>query len=67
MVELVHEAMLVPSKSWTWFFPRVRPGCIKVGLFAFLAAWNEFVAHLVFINDDTFGRRRSPSSRSDTR
>jgi multiple sugar transport system permease protein len=51
MVELVDEAMLVPSKSWTWFFPRVRPGCIKVGLFAFLTAWNEFVAHLVFDAD----------------
>jgi multiple sugar transport system permease protein len=29
----------------------VRPGLITVGLFAFLASWNEFLAPLVLLND----------------
>jgi multiple sugar transport system permease protein len=29
----------------------VRPGMITVGLFAFLASWNEFFAPLILIND----------------
>jgi multiple sugar transport system permease protein len=32
--------------------PAVRPGLITVGLFAFLAAWNDFIAPLILINDD---------------
>ena len=28
-----------------------RPGLITVGLFAFLAAWNDFFAPLILIND----------------
>jgi multiple sugar transport system permease protein len=31
--------------------PAVRPGLITVGLFAFLASWNEFFAPLILIND----------------
>lgn len=31
--------------------PAVRPGLITVGLFAFLAAWNDFLAPLILIND----------------
>lgn len=30
--------------------PAVRPGLITVGLFAFLAAWNEFFAALILLN-----------------
>jgi len=29
----------------------VKPGLITVGLFAFLAAWNDFIAPLILIND----------------
>ena len=32
--------------------PAVRPGLITVGLFAFLAAWNDFIAPLILLNDD---------------
>ena len=32
------------------------PGIITVGLFAFLAAWNDFITPLILINDD----RKSP-------
>lgn len=31
--------------------PAVKPGLITVGLFAFLAAWNDFMAPLILIND----------------
>lgn len=31
--------------------PAVRPGLITVGLFAFLSAWNDFLAPLILIND----------------
>ncbi len=31
--------------------PGVKPGLITVGLFAFLAAWNDFLAPLILIND----------------
>jgi multiple sugar transport system permease protein len=33
--------------------PAVRPGLITVGLFAFLAAWNEFLAPLIMLTDPT--------------
>ena len=32
--------------------PAVRPGLITVGLFAFLAAWNDFIAPLILLSDD---------------
>lgn len=31
--------------------PSVLPGLITVGLFAFLAAWNEFITALILLND----------------
>lgn len=31
--------------------PLVAPGMVTVGLFAFLGAWNEFIAALVLLND----------------
>jgi multiple sugar transport system permease protein len=31
--------------------PAVRPGLVTVGLFAFLTAWNDFMAPLILIND----------------
>lgn len=31
--------------------PAVRPGIVTVGLFAFLAAWNDFIAPLILISD----------------
>jgi multiple sugar transport system permease protein len=33
--------------------PAVRPGVITVGLFAFLAAWNDFIAPLILLSDDS--------------
>ncbi len=33
--------------------PAVVPGLVTVGLFAFLAAWNEFVTALILISDST--------------
>lgn len=33
--------------------PAVRPGMITVGLFAFLAAWNDFITPLMLISDST--------------
>jgi multiple sugar transport system permease protein len=36
---------------WRVLLPAVRPGLITVGLFAFLAAWNDFFAPLILIND----------------
>ena len=33
--------------------PAVKPGLITVGLFAFLAAWNDFITPLVLISDST--------------
>jgi multiple sugar transport system permease protein len=31
--------------------PAVKPGLVTVGLFAFLAAWNDFITPLVLISD----------------
>jgi len=36
---------------WKVLLPAVKPGVITVGLFAFLAAWNDFLAPLILIND----------------
>jgi len=33
--------------------PAVKPGLITVGLFAFLAAWNDFITPLILISDTT--------------
>lgn len=36
---------------WRVLLPAVKPGLVTVGLFAFLAAWNDFMAPLILIND----------------
>jgi multiple sugar transport system permease protein len=36
---------------WRVLIPATAPGLITVGLFAFLAAWNDFMAPLILIND----------------
>ena len=33
--------------------PLAIPGCISVALFAFFASWNEFLAALILMNDQT--------------
>ena len=50
------EAALVDGCSsfgllWRVLLPAVKPGLITVGLFSFLAAWNDFMAPLILIND----------------
>lgn len=53
--EMDEAAMVDGCSSWTvlWrvLVPAVKPGLITVGLFAFLAAWNDFMAPLILIND----------------
>jgi multiple sugar transport system permease protein len=52
--ELEEAALVDGSGTWGVFrhilLPAVRPGIVTVGLFAFLAAWNDFFAPLVLIN-----------------
>jgi multiple sugar transport system permease protein len=36
---------------WNILLPAVKPGLVTVGLFAFLASWNDFMAPLILIND----------------
>ena len=36
---------------WRVLLPAVKPGLVTVGLYAFLAAWNDFIAPLILIND----------------
>ena len=38
---------------WRIMLPSVVPGLVTVGLFAFLAAWNEFFAPLIMLTDPT--------------
>jgi len=52
------EAALVDGCSsftvlWRILLPAVNPGLITVGLFAFLAAWNDFMAPLILISDSS--------------
>ncbi|WP_198543075.1 carbohydrate ABC transporter permease [Pseudofrankia sp. BMG5.36] len=53
--ELDEAAMVDGCSSWKvlWqvLLPAVKPGLITVGLFAFLTAWNDFMAPLILIND----------------
>jgi multiple sugar transport system permease protein len=53
--EMDEAAMVDGCSAWTvlWrvLVPAVKPGLITVGLFAFLAAWNDFMAPLILIND----------------
>lgn len=39
------------SALWRVLLPAVKPGLVTVGLFAFLAAWNDFMAPLILITD----------------
>ncbi|MER5267931.1 carbohydrate ABC transporter permease [Actinosynnema sp. NPDC002837] len=39
------------SALWRVLLRGVLPGVVTVGLFSFLAAWNEFVAPLIFLTD----------------
>lgn len=36
---------------WRVLLPATKPGLITVGLFAFLTAWNDFIAPLILISD----------------
>lgn len=38
---------------WRIMLPSVVPGLVTVGLFAFLAAWNDFFAPLILLTDPT--------------
>jgi multiple sugar transport system permease protein len=38
---------------WRIMLPSVIPGLVTVGLFAFLAAWNDFFAPLIMLTDPT--------------
>jgi trehalose/maltose transport system permease protein len=38
---------------WDVFMPLLRPVLVSVGLLAFVAAWNEFLFALTFVNQDT--------------
>jgi multiple sugar transport system permease protein len=53
--ELDEAAIVDGCSSWAvlWrvLLPAVKPGLITVGLFAFLVAWNDFMAPLILIND----------------
>jgi multiple sugar transport system permease protein len=55
--ELDEAALVDGCSSWSVLgrvlLPAVKPGLITVGLFAFLAAWNDFMAPLILINDST--------------
>jgi multiple sugar transport system permease protein len=53
--ELDEAALVDGCSSWAVLrrvlLPAVKPGVITVGLFAFLAAWNDFMAPLILISD----------------
>jgi multiple sugar transport system permease protein len=53
--ELDEAAQVDGCSAWTVLrrvlLPSVKPGLITVGLFAFLAAWNDFFAPLILISD----------------
>jgi multiple sugar transport system permease protein len=53
--EMDEAAMVDGCSSWgaLWrvLLPAVKPGLVTVGLFAFLTAWNDFMAPLILIND----------------
>ena len=53
--EMDEAAMVDGCSSWSalWrvLLPAVKPGLVTVGLFAFLTAWNDFMAPLILISD----------------
>lgn len=55
--EIEESAMVDGCGSFTLLhrilIPAVKPGLITVGLFSFLAAWNDFIAPLILITDST--------------
>lgn len=55
--EIEDAALVDGCNSWTALWrvltPAVVPGIVTVGLYAFLAAWNDFIAPLILINDAT--------------
>jgi multiple sugar transport system permease protein len=54
-VELEEAALIdgcTPTKAlWHVLSRGVRPAMVTVGLFSFLASWNEFIAPLIFLTD----------------
>jgi multiple sugar transport system permease protein len=55
--EIEDAALVDGCNSWTALWrvlaPSVVPGIVTVALYAFLAAWNDFIAPLILINDAT--------------
>lgn len=55
--ELEEAAKVDGSSSWqtlrSIFLPLAVPGIVTVGLFAFIASWNEFLSALIFMNKET--------------
>jgi multiple sugar transport system permease protein len=55
--ELEDAALVDGCNTWTALWrvltPAVVPGIVTVALYAFLAAWNDFIAPLILINDST--------------
>ena len=56
--QALEESALVDGCSsfdvlWRIMLPAVRPGLVTVGLFAFLAAWNDYFAPLILLTDAT--------------
>lgn len=55
--ELEEAAKVDGSTSWqtlrSIFLPLALPGIVTVGLFAFIASWNEFLSALIFMNKET--------------
>lgn len=54
----LEEAAIVDGAStvttlWRVMLPAVRPGLITVGLFAFLASWNDFITPLILLPDSS--------------
>ncbi len=55
--ELEEAAKVDGSSSWqtlrSIFLPLAVPAIVTVGLFAFIASWNEFLSALIFMNKET--------------
>ncbi|WP_423065933.1 carbohydrate ABC transporter permease [Devosia sp. CN2-171] len=55
--ELEEAAKVDGSNSWqtlrSIFLPLAVPAIVTVGLFAFIASWNEFLSALIFMNKET--------------
>jgi N,N'-diacetylchitobiose transport system permease protein len=54
----IEEAARVDGASdwrvlWSVLFPLVAPGIISTSIFAFIAAWNEYILAYTFMKDDT--------------